>query len=76
MKEDIVRKIATAYNTLNPDIFTDLIADDFTYESQHVFTPMNGKEKFLEYIAGKYNTIKRTGETVYAEGRYYSFANE
>lgn len=74
MKEDIVRKIATAYNTLNPDVFTDLIADDFTYESQHVFEPMNGKETFLEYINGKYNTIKRTGALVYAEIGYYEDA--
>lgn len=73
-KEQIVRKIATAYNTLNPEIFADFLADDFTYESQHVFEPMNGKETFLEYIKGKYNTIRRTGEKVYAEIGYYENA--
>jgi hypothetical protein len=70
-KENLVRKIATAYNTLNSEILTDLIADDFVYESQHVFEPMNGKDNFLKYIAGKYKTIQNSKSIVYAEIGYH-----
>jgi len=70
-KGNLVRKIATAYNTLNSEIFTDLIADDFVYESQHVFESMNGKDNFLKYIAGKYKTIQNSKSIVYAEIGYH-----
>jgi hypothetical protein len=66
-KENLVRKIATAYNTLNSEIFIGIIAENFIYESQHVFEPMNGKETFLKYIAGKYKTIQNSTNAVYAE---------
>ena len=71
MKEVLVRKVATAYNTLNSEVFKDIIPDDFTYESQHVFEPINGKDKFLEYIGAKYNTIQNSNNAVYAEFAYH-----
>lgn len=66
----LITKVATAYNTLDASLFEPIIADDFVYESQHVLEALVGKTNFLEYITGKFNTIQKTGATVFAELGY------
>lgn len=63
----LLTQVATAYNTLSASLFEPIIADDFVYESQHVFEPMVGKNNFMEYITGKFKTIQKTGATIFAE---------
>ena len=45
----------------------DLLAEDFTYESQMVFSALRSKQAFLHYIRAKSETTEREKSTVYAE---------
>lgn len=66
-EEAALRAYATMINTLNAECIEPLIADDFIYESQQVFQPLESKEEFLEYIHGKLETIRRMKASVFAE---------
>ena len=74
--QKVITQLATAYNTLNAHLLEPIIASEFEYESQHVFDVMRGKATFIEYITGKFATIKRTGATVYAEIGYSDYNND
>lgn len=39
-EEAALRAFAKMMNTLNAEFLEPLLADDFTYESQHVFQPL------------------------------------
>ena len=54
-------------NTLNAECLEPLLAEDFTYESQHVFQPLESKQAFLDYIRPKLLTVKQANATVFAE---------
>ncbi len=43
------------------------LADDFTYESQMVITPIEPKSVFLEYIERKLDAIRNSEQPVWAE---------
>lgn len=49
------------------DEFINLLSEEIIYESQWVFTSLEGKTKYLEYLRGKNKTIKDSNFTVYAE---------
>jgi hypothetical protein len=66
-EEAALRAYATMLNTLNAEVFEPLLADDFVYESQQVFQPLETKQAFLEYIRPKLKTIQQTRATVFAE---------
>lgn len=56
---ELLIEYAKAWNHLNADFLEPILADDFTYESQWVFAAMHGKAKYLEYIRGKFETIRK-----------------
>ncbi|MCP4776379.1 MAG: hypothetical protein GY880_19310 [Planctomycetaceae bacterium] len=64
---DALSVYAKMLNTLDPDIIEPILADDFTYESQHVLSAFESKEAFLDYIRRKLQTIGNSGATVFAE---------
>ena len=66
-EEAALRAYAKMMNTLNAECLEPLLADDFTYESQHVFQPLESKQAFLHYIRPKLTTIKQAKATVFAE---------
>lgn len=66
-EEAALRAYAKMMNTLNAEYFAPLLADDFTYESQQVFQPLESKQAFLNYIYPKLKTIQQAGATVFAE---------
>ncbi|MCC6208555.1 MAG: hypothetical protein IT488_10450 [Gammaproteobacteria bacterium] len=66
-EESGLRAYARMMNTLNPECLVPLLADDFTFESQMVFSALKSKQEFLDYIVPKLKTIQRTNATVYAE---------
>jgi hypothetical protein len=66
-EEAALRAYARMMNTLNADCLEPLLADDFTYESQYVFQPLNSKQAFLDYIRPKLITIQQSNATVFAE---------
>lgn len=59
--------IAHAYNTLNHAFLAKQLAEDLLYTSQWVLDEMHGKEAYLDYLAKKFNSIRRTGSPVFAE---------
>ncbi len=48
---EALRAYAKMMNTLDVSALEPLLADNFTYESQAVFTPLDSKQSFLDYIA-------------------------
>lgn len=66
-EEAALRAYAKMMNTLNAECLEPLLAEDFTYESQHVFQPLESKQAFLDYIRSKLIAIKQAKTTVFAE---------
>lgn len=64
---DALRAYARMVNTLKVDPLESLLADEFVYESQKVFSALKSKSEFLNYIVPKLKTIKESGATVFAE---------
>lgn len=64
---DALRAYAKMMNNLNVDPLEPLLADDFVYESQAVFSALESKQDFLDYIRPKLQTIQNTGAEVFAE---------
>lgn len=58
---------ARMINRLNAEYLEPLLADDFIYESQHVFQPLESKQAFLDYIRPKLITIRQAKAAVFAE---------
>lgn len=56
-----------AWNTLDASVLEPYLAEDFTYGSMWVFSDLNGKDAYMEYISGKFNAIKESGSKVAAE---------
>lgn len=65
--EQGLRAYARMMNLASVSEIEPLLAEDFTYESQWVLTPIRGKSAFLEYIRDKLRAIARTQATVWAE---------
>jgi hypothetical protein len=66
-KEDALRAYAAMINTLDVSKLEDLLAEDFHYSSQWVFSELESKSAYLEYIVGKLQAIKKSGGRVWAE---------
>jgi len=64
---EALRAYAKMMNTLDAGLFEPLLADNFIYESQLVFSALESKQAFLDYIHPKLRTIESAGATVYAE---------
>lgn len=65
--KDALIAYAKMMNTLDSSEFELLLADDFSFESQAVLTPLTGKKAFIDYIRPKLATVKNANATVYAE---------
>ncbi len=63
--------LAHAYNTLNAAFLEKILADDMLYTSQWVLEEMRGKQDFLNYLSAKFQTIMKTGSTIFAELAIY-----
>ena len=66
-KADALRAYARALNSGSTLPLEACLADDFSYESQWVFSAIESKVEFLEYLSRKLETIAREGATVFAE---------
>lgn len=60
--EELVRQYAKAWNHLDVNYLEPYLSDDFHYESQYVFSAITSKAEYLEYLSGKFNTIKEANE--------------
>lgn len=66
-KEEALNAYAKMLNTLDVTHIEGLLADDFSYESQMVMDALDSKERFLDYIKPKLQTISQSKATVFAE---------
>lgn len=53
-----LRQLAKSWNNLDTSFIKNELADNFTYESQWVLTPIEGKIDFLNYLESKFRAIK------------------
>lgn len=66
-EEQALRAYATMMNTLDAACLEPLLADDFHYASQWVFTEIETKSAYLEYIVPKLDAIRKSGARAWAE---------
>ena len=62
-----LRAYAAMINTLDPSKLEPLLADDLHYASQRVWSSLESKQAYMEYMTGKIAAIKSSGSTVWAE---------
>ena len=53
--------IAHSWNSLDVDYLSPYLADDFRYNSAWISNTLSGKERYLDYLRGKFDTLKKTG---------------
>ena len=66
-REQALRAYATAVNRLDANHLLPLLAPDFHYASQRVFSEITSKAEFAGYFIGKLDAIRRSGQRVWAE---------
>ena len=66
----IAEILCQAWNLLDASLFESILSDDFEYISFWVFDAMNGKECYMDYIKGKFNTIRNGDNPVSAKVIY------
>jgi hypothetical protein len=57
-ESQLLVQLAKCWNNLDVSFIENHLADDITYESQWVFTPIQGKANFLPYLKSKFKVIK------------------
>jgi hypothetical protein len=53
-----LKRLAKSWNNLDTSFIKHDLADNFTYESQWVLTPIEGSQTFLQYLESKFQAIK------------------
>jgi hypothetical protein len=57
-ESQLLVQLAKCWNNLDVSFIENHLANDITYESQWVFTPIQGKANFLPYLNSKFQAIK------------------
>jgi hypothetical protein len=65
--EAALKAYASMMNTLDTSKLEPLLSPDFHYQSQMVFSAINSKQEYLDYIIPKLETIRASGTKVWAE---------
>lgn len=55
---ETLRQLAKSWNNLDISFIERELAENFTYESQWVLLPIEGKYEFLKYLQSKFQAIK------------------
>ena len=73
-EEQGLRAYAHAMNALDLSPLREILAEDFHYASQMVLSELASKAEFLEYLAGKLETLRKSPGQVFAEmGTVYAY---
>jgi len=64
---EALQAYARMINTLDATHIEPLLADDFHYASQWVFSEIKSKQEFMDYIKPKLEAIRNSGAIAYAE---------
>ena len=65
--EAALKAYASMMNTLDSSKLEPLLSPDFHYESQMVFSEINSKQAYLDYINPKLEVVKASSTKVWAE---------
>ena len=65
--EAALKAYASMMNTLDSSKLEPLLAPDFHYESQMVFSEITSKQEYLDYINTKLEAVRASGTKVWAE---------
>src|SRR5690606_23670699 len=57
---ELLIEYAKCWNNLDVSYIEELLGDDLEYTSQWVFETMYGKDNYLQYLSGKFNTIRNS----------------
>lgn len=66
-KLELIRLLAKAYNNLDIKEIEEILSEEIIYESQNVLKPICGKNELKTYLSAKFELIKNTKNTVFAE---------
>lgn len=58
--------VCQAWNSLDSKLLEPVLSDDYEYESFWVFETMKGKNTYLDYLKGKFASIKDGDKSVSA----------
>lgn len=70
LKKRIAEDVCQAWNKLDVTLFDTLLSEDFEYVSVWVIETMKGKDRYMEYITGKFDSIRKGNNPVTAEVMY------
>ena len=59
--------VCQAWNELDASLFESILSEDFEYISVWVLETMKGKDRYMEYISGKFESIRKGNNPVFAE---------
>ena len=65
--KSIAEIVCRAWNELDASLFEPILSDDFEYISVWVLETMKGKDRYMEYISGKLESIRKGNNSVSAE---------
>lgn len=66
----IAEIVCQAWNELDASLFESVLNEDFEYISVWVFETMKGKDRYMDYITGKFDSIRKGNNPVTAEVIY------
>ena len=66
-RDSLTDILVATWNTLNLDLLSSYLADDFQYNSVWISNTMKGKEQYLAYLRGKFETLKKSGDIPIAD---------
>lgn len=69
-EEEVAKIVCRAWNTLDVNLIEPLLCNDFEYVSVWVLQTMKGKDRYLDYLRGKFKAIKDSSSVVKAEVYY------
>mgnify|MGYP000097815297 CR=1 FL=1 len=64
-KKTLIEVYANAWKTLNVDLLVPFLDDKFTYSSIWILGTIN-RDKYIDYLRGKFNIIKKSNSRITA----------
>ena len=76
LNKRITEIVCQAWNELDASLFESILSEDFEYISLWVLETMKGKERYMDYITGKFESIRKGDNPVSAEVIYQEAINK
>ena len=67
VKKKITEIVCKAWNELDASLLEPILSDDFEYISVWVLETMKGRDRYMDYISGKFESIRNGSNPVSAE---------